>query len=84
MGDTAVAPVGRDFDFCRYVGLTNGPYYTEWYGPSFGLPDIRSEAAWLSNDIGDTHGTASAGGLISPSGSTVTPGSDEHEDDRPR
>ncbi|XVJ59640.1 MAG: hypothetical protein HEQ23_09640 [Tepidisphaera sp.] len=84
MGDTAVAPVGRDFDFCRYVGLSNGPYYTEWYGPSFGLPDIRSEAAWLSNDIGDTNGTASAGGLISPSGSTVAPGSDEHEDDRPR
>lgn len=83
MGDSAVVPAARDFDLCRYLGLSGGPIYTEWYGPSFGLPDIRTEAVWLTNELGDHNGTASGVGPLAPSSFTVTPGASENEDDAP-
>ena len=82
--DGTVTQPGRDFDSCRYVGLSAGPYYTEWYGPAFGLPDIRTQAGWFSSALGDLNGTASNGGPVAPASSSVNPGANENEDDETR
>lgn len=60
--DASVFPFLRDFDGCNYTGLSNGTVYTQFFGPTFGLPDIRTAAGWLSNEIGDINGVA-VGGL---------------------
>lgn len=56
--DGLVTVAQRDFSGCVYSSLSPGNSYTEWYGPAFGLPDIRSETGWLTNMEGDPYGLA--------------------------
>lgn len=75
--DGQVLPAQRDFDGCRYVNIGHGNSYTEWNGPSFGLPDIRAQVGWLSHDNGDLHGQAMGPSPLAPRSETAraaTPG----------
>jgi hypothetical protein len=83
-GDRSVLPAQRDFDRCRYVNLSPGLVYTDWFGPDYALPDIRDAAGWFANEPGDPNGTGSESGPPSVSGSTVRSGFRENSDDRPR
>ena len=83
-GDATVAQALRDFDACRYGGLSPGNAYCDWFGPSFGLPDIRTQEGWLGAEPGDPDGSASPMGPIEPTSAVVTPGASENDEDRRR
>ncbi len=78
--DADVSPARRDFDRCRYLGMSAGNSFTDWLG----LPGIRTQEGWLAAEPGDPNGVASATGLIGPASATVTPGASENDDDRRR
>jgi hypothetical protein len=80
--DSTVFPFLRDFDGCNYTGLSNGTVYTQFFGPAFGLPDIRTAAGWLAHEIGDVNGVAVGG--LDFGRLPVRRAGDVAEDDRPR
>jgi len=78
--DAGVSPAKRDFDACRYLGMSSGASFTDWLG----MPDIRTQEGWLSAEPGDPNGVGGATGLLAPTSATVTPGASENDEDRAR
>lgn len=83
-GDGQVLPAQRDFDQCRYVNLSPGTVFTDWFGPDFSLPDIREAAGWFSAEPGDPNGSGSDAGTPPVAGTNVRSGFRENSDDQPR
>jgi hypothetical protein len=83
-GDGQVLPARRDFDRCRYINLSPGPVYTDWFGPDYSLPDIRDAAGWFNAEPGDPNGSGSDEATPPVAGSNVRSGFRENSDDQPR